>query len=103
MFSACDVACVCGYFFRSRKTHPGPVVHLSDNPLDASKVSTMEIYANIIMCVKFSFLVIDRIRKRFSGIVGPESKERRRQMSDERTPQIGRVALRREAVHVFTY
>lgn len=24
--------------FRSRKTHPGPVVHLSDNPLDASKV-----------------------------------------------------------------
>lgn len=25
-------------FCRSRKTHPGPVVHLSDNPLDASKV-----------------------------------------------------------------
>jgi hypothetical protein len=24
--------------FRSRKTHPGPVVHLSDSPLDASKV-----------------------------------------------------------------
>ena len=24
--------------FRSRKTHPGPVVHLSDNPLDANKV-----------------------------------------------------------------
>lgn len=25
-------------FFRSRKTHPGAVVHLSDNPLDLSKV-----------------------------------------------------------------
>jgi len=32
---------VCIYiyiFFRSRKTHPGAVVHLSDNPLDLSKV-----------------------------------------------------------------
>lgn len=25
--------------FSCRKTHPGPVVHLSDNPLDPSKVS----------------------------------------------------------------
>lgn len=27
-------------YSRSRKTHPGPIVHLSDNPLDASKVSS---------------------------------------------------------------
>ena len=25
---------------RSRKTHPGPVVHLSDNPMDSTKVSS---------------------------------------------------------------
>lgn len=24
---------------RSRKTHPGPVIHLSDNPVDPNKVS----------------------------------------------------------------
>ena len=29
---------ICMLYFRSRKTHPGPVVHLSDNPLDPSKV-----------------------------------------------------------------
>ena len=32
-------------FFRSRKTHPGPVVHLSDNPLDPSKV---RIYCTVL-------------------------------------------------------
>ena len=27
--------------YRARKTHPGPVVHLSDNPLDPNKVSSV--------------------------------------------------------------
>ena len=27
------------FFYRSRKTHPGPVVHLDDNPVDPSRVS----------------------------------------------------------------
>lgn len=35
-----ELVCLLG--FSSRKTHPGPVVHLSDNPLDPSKVSLLD-------------------------------------------------------------
>lgn len=36
-------------FSRSRKTHPGAVVHLSDNPLDLSKVRVFFEY--VLFCI----------------------------------------------------
>lgn len=35
--------------FRTRPTHPGPIVHLSDNPADSSKVNPRVLYTDILI------------------------------------------------------
>ena len=43
------------------KTHPGSVIHLSDNPLDSSKVSTnssQSMYIFITMCFTIEKVLI---------------------------------------------
>ena len=37
--------------YRTRKTHPGAVIHLSDNPVDISKVSTFSEVINTAVSV----------------------------------------------------
>lgn len=44
---------VLNWFDRSTKTHPGPVVHLSDSPRDEGKVSIM---ISLLLLLFSSFL-----------------------------------------------
>lgn len=42
--------------FRTRPTHPGPIVHLSDNPADSSKVNPNTLHTHTYL-YKYPYLI----------------------------------------------
>lgn len=43
------------FSFRSSKSHPGPVVHISDNPMDEGKVDFLKYIYLLLKCMNFVF------------------------------------------------